>query len=71
MRHAEEPMPKKQFITVEEVAATIEFLASHAARNITSVCPFKGLPSGRGQRGSALLRAGECTKHRLEAYVRP
>ena len=30
-----EPMPKKQFITVEEVAATIEFLAGHAARNIT------------------------------------
>ena len=30
-----EPMPKKQFITAEEVAATIEFLASHAARNIT------------------------------------
>jgi len=30
-----EPMPKKQFITTEEVAATIEFLASHAARNIT------------------------------------
>jgi 3-hydroxybutyrate dehydrogenase len=30
-----EPMPKKQFITVEEVAATIEFLASHAARNLT------------------------------------
>lgn len=30
-----EPMPKKQFITVEEVAASIEFLASHAARNIT------------------------------------
>jgi 3-hydroxybutyrate dehydrogenase len=30
-----EPMPKKHFITVEEVAATIEFLASHAARNIT------------------------------------
>jgi 3-hydroxybutyrate dehydrogenase len=30
-----EPMPKKRFITVEEVAATIEFLASHAARNIT------------------------------------
>jgi 3-hydroxybutyrate dehydrogenase len=30
-----EPMPKKQFITVEEVAATIEFLTSHAARNIT------------------------------------
>jgi 3-hydroxybutyrate dehydrogenase len=30
-----EPMPKKQFITPEEVAAAIEFLASHAARNIT------------------------------------
>jgi 3-hydroxybutyrate dehydrogenase len=30
-----EPMPKKRFITVEEVAATIEFLAGHAARNIT------------------------------------
>jgi 3-hydroxybutyrate dehydrogenase len=30
-----EPMPKKQFITVEEVAAAIEFLASHEARNIT------------------------------------
>lgn len=30
-----EPMPKKKFITVEEVAATIEFLASQAARNIT------------------------------------
>jgi 3-hydroxybutyrate dehydrogenase len=30
-----EPMPKKQFITAEEVAAVIEFLASHAARNIT------------------------------------
>ena len=30
-----EPMPKKQFITMEEVAATIEFLTSHAARNIT------------------------------------
>jgi 3-hydroxybutyrate dehydrogenase len=29
-----EPMPKKQFITPEEVAATIEFLASNAARNI-------------------------------------
>jgi 3-hydroxybutyrate dehydrogenase len=29
------PMPKKRFITVEEVAATIEFLASHEARNIT------------------------------------
>jgi 3-hydroxybutyrate dehydrogenase len=30
-----EPMPKKKFITVEEVAAAIEFLASHEARNIT------------------------------------
>jgi 3-hydroxybutyrate dehydrogenase len=30
-----EPMPKKRFITAEEVAAAIEFLASHAARNIT------------------------------------
>ena len=28
-------MPKKQFITAEEVAAPIEFLSSHAARNIT------------------------------------
>jgi 3-hydroxybutyrate dehydrogenase len=30
-----EPMPKKAFITIEEVAATAEFLISHAARNIT------------------------------------
>jgi 3-hydroxybutyrate dehydrogenase len=30
-----EPMPKKRFITAAEVAATIEFLAGHAARNIT------------------------------------
>jgi 3-hydroxybutyrate dehydrogenase len=30
-----EPMPKKQFITIDEVAATIEFLAGAAARNIT------------------------------------
>ena len=30
-----EPMPKKRFITVEEVAAAIEFLASHESRNIT------------------------------------
>jgi 3-hydroxybutyrate dehydrogenase len=28
-------MPKRKFITVEEVAAAIEFLASHEARNIT------------------------------------
>jgi 3-hydroxybutyrate dehydrogenase len=30
-----EPMPKRRFITIEEVAATIEFLADDAARNIT------------------------------------
>jgi 3-hydroxybutyrate dehydrogenase len=30
-----EPMPKKAFITVEEIAGTIEFLMSSAARNIT------------------------------------
>jgi 3-hydroxybutyrate dehydrogenase len=30
-----EPMPKKRFIATEEIAGTIEFLASHAARNIT------------------------------------
>ncbi len=30
-----EPQPKKAFITVEEVAATIEFLLSREARNIT------------------------------------
>ena len=30
-----EPMPKKVFITVEEVAAAIEFLISPMARNIT------------------------------------
>jgi 3-hydroxybutyrate dehydrogenase len=30
-----EPMPKKAFITVEEVAGTVEFLFSDAARNIT------------------------------------
>jgi 3-hydroxybutyrate dehydrogenase len=30
-----EPMPKRQFITIEEVAATIEFLAGPHARNIT------------------------------------
>lgn len=29
------PMPKKAFITIEEVAATAEFLMSHEARNIT------------------------------------
>jgi 3-hydroxybutyrate dehydrogenase len=30
-----EPMPKKAFVTSEEVAGTIEFLISSAARNIT------------------------------------
>jgi len=30
-----EPMPKKAFITIEEIAATAEFLISPAARNIT------------------------------------
>ncbi|HWE38010.1 MAG TPA: 3-hydroxybutyrate dehydrogenase, partial [Isosphaeraceae bacterium] len=30
-----EPMPKKAFITVEEVAAAVEFLVGPAARNIT------------------------------------
>src|SRR5579884_2578455 len=30
-----EPMPKKRFITTEEVAAAVEFLAGHEARNIT------------------------------------
>lgn len=29
------PMPKRQFITVEEIAATVEFLTSPGARNIT------------------------------------
>ena len=29
------PMPKKAFITVEELAATVSFLASDMARNIT------------------------------------
>jgi 3-hydroxybutyrate dehydrogenase len=30
-----EPMPKKAFITIEEIAATVELLISHEARNIT------------------------------------
>ena len=30
-----QPMPKKQFITVEEIAGTIEFLIGPQARNIT------------------------------------
>lgn len=31
-----EPMPKKSFISIEELAATSEFLMSNAARNITA-----------------------------------
>ena len=30
-----EPMPKKVFITVEEVAAAVEYLVSPLARNVT------------------------------------
>jgi len=30
-----QPMPKRSFVTIEEVAATVEFLASDMARNIT------------------------------------
>jgi len=30
-----EPMPKKAFVTIEEVAATVEFLIGEMARNIT------------------------------------
>jgi 3-hydroxybutyrate dehydrogenase len=30
-----EPMPKKAFISIEEIAATVEFLVSRHARNIT------------------------------------
>ena len=29
------PMPKRRFISIEEIAGTIEFLASPSARNIT------------------------------------
>jgi len=32
------PMPKGQFVTVEEVAAVVEFLAADSARNITGQC---------------------------------
>jgi 3-hydroxybutyrate dehydrogenase len=32
------PMPKRRFVEVEEIAATIAFLASDAARNITGQC---------------------------------
>jgi 3-hydroxybutyrate dehydrogenase len=30
-----EPMPKKAFVTVEEIAALVSYLISHAARNVT------------------------------------
>jgi 3-hydroxybutyrate dehydrogenase len=30
------PMPKKTFITIEEVAALVEYLMSDAARNVTA-----------------------------------
>jgi 3-hydroxybutyrate dehydrogenase len=32
------PMPKRQFVSVEEVAGTVAFLVSAAARNITGQC---------------------------------
>ncbi len=32
------PMPKRRFVTVEEVAATVEFLAAGTACNITGQC---------------------------------
>ena len=32
------PMPKRRFIEIGEIAATVEFLASGAARNITGQC---------------------------------
>ncbi|MCU0761059.1 MAG: 3-hydroxybutyrate dehydrogenase [Steroidobacteraceae bacterium] len=32
------PMPKRRFIEIEEIAATVEFLAGDAARNITGQC---------------------------------
>ncbi len=32
------PMPKRRFITVEEISATVEFLAADTARNITGQC---------------------------------
>ncbi len=33
-----QPMPKRRFVTVEEVAAAVEFLAAPTARNITGQC---------------------------------
>lgn len=33
-----QPMPKRRFITVEEIAATVEFLVGAGARNITGQC---------------------------------
>jgi 3-hydroxybutyrate dehydrogenase len=33
-----EPMPKRQFIGLDELAGTVDFLLSPAARNITGQC---------------------------------
>lgn len=33
-----QPMPKQRFVEIEEIAATVRFLASNAARNITGQC---------------------------------
>jgi 3-hydroxybutyrate dehydrogenase len=32
------PMPKQRFVGIDEIAATVMFLASAAARNITGRC---------------------------------
>lgn len=32
------PMPKRQFISLDELAGTVEFLLSPTARNITGQC---------------------------------
>jgi 3-hydroxybutyrate dehydrogenase len=32
------PMPKRRFISIEEIAASVDFLVSDAARNITGQC---------------------------------
>jgi 3-hydroxybutyrate dehydrogenase len=32
------PMPKKRFIEMDEIAGAVDFLASHAARNVTGQC---------------------------------
>jgi 3-hydroxybutyrate dehydrogenase len=33
-----QPMPKRQFIGLDELAGTVEFLLSATARNITGQC---------------------------------